>query len=98
MFDCWFLFSRVRQGVVAPAIGNLELRPAWWSPSRGSVGSDANGHTMGGPQQGDPVRSGSLFVCLGVCLRPKPGSLVLHTVRTDPCIAWVHAPSRTGFF
>jgi hypothetical protein len=25
-----------------------------------------------------------------VCLRPKPGSLELHAVRTDPCIAWDH--------
>ena len=34
------------------------------------------------------------FVCLVVWLRPKPGSLRLHTVRTDPCITWVQAPSR----
>ena len=44
-----------RQGVVALAAGNLELRPACWSPSRGSVDSDSNGHSTvvsirGGPQ------------------------------------------------
>ena len=36
----------------------------------------------------------SKYVCLAVWLRPKPGSLRLHTVRTDPCITWVQAPSR----
>ena len=38
-------FYLVDRGLWHRLPGISSLRPAWWSPSRGSVGSDANGHT-----------------------------------------------------
>ena len=52
-FDYWFLFSL--QGADTPAAGNLEFRPAWWSPSRGTVGSDAHGHATAISLRGAPL-------------------------------------------
>jgi hypothetical protein len=55
-------FYLVDRGVVAPAAGNLELRPVWWSLSRSSVGSDTNGHTTVVSLRGGPQGVGSIGI------------------------------------